>query len=118
MARDSGEIACGGNHRETPSREPFKLCMFDDIITLGLPMYHSRATETQLVALPASMANEITNSQGMRFFMPLVPSSAFWIPSPKRALVSLSGGAEMIGPVFKPVDGKDVGPLGGQPILD
>ncbi|KAI1022168.1 hypothetical protein LB504_007479 [Fusarium proliferatum] len=99
---------------EPPSRELFKLCMLDDVRTLGLPLYHPRATETQLVALPITIANGITKSQGMKFFVPQFPSSTFWKPSRKGTLVSLSGGAETIGPVFKPVDGKEFGPLEGE----
>ncbi|EXK83006.1 hypothetical protein FOQG_12685 [Fusarium oxysporum f. sp. raphani 54005] len=97
-----------------PSRELLKFCMLENVKTLGLPMYHPRATETQLVALSATIENAITTSQGRKFFIPLAPSSAFWNPSRKSALVSLSGGFDMTGQVYKPVNGKDVSPLRGE----
>ncbi|KAK2472311.1 hypothetical protein H9L39_16191 [Fusarium oxysporum f. sp. albedinis] len=70
-----------------PSRELLKFCMLDNVKTLGLPMYHPRATETQLVALSATIENAITTSQG---------------------------GFNMTGQVYKPVNGEDVSPLRGE----
>ncbi|KAH7215940.1 hypothetical protein DER44DRAFT_837415 [Fusarium oxysporum] len=94
----------GATSGRPPSREFLKFCMLDNVKIFGLPMYHPRTTETQLVALSATIENAITTSQGRKAFIPLAPS----------ALMSLLGGFNMTGQVYKPVNGKDVSPLRGE----
>jgi len=103
----------GATTGRPPSREFLKFCMLDNVKPLVFPCT-TPTTETQLVALSATIENAITTSQGRKSFIPLAPSSAFWNPSRKSALISPLGGFNMTGQVYKPVNGKDVSPLRGE----
>ncbi|KAH7185433.1 uncharacterized protein B0J16DRAFT_341612 [Fusarium flagelliforme] len=100
---------------EQPSQNLFALCLIDDIRTIGLPSYHYRNSDTQLLGVPDYIAAH-TNPKGPRLYVPDHSIPEFWNPWAKVSLVSISGDAESVGPVFKPVIGKQAGlmlPTGG-----
>jgi hypothetical protein len=91
----------GCDNRDRPSRDLFTLGLLDDVRTLGLPMYHPREIETQLVAVPESMACSMDGKKKWnhhRCYVPPRPHPGYWLPEEKALLVSLTGPTEAIEP--------------------
>lgn len=96
----------GVSVREPPSKRLFTLFRLDDIKTIGLPACHPRPNLTQLVAMPEFLARSHTRTTGGLYqYAPAIPRDCFWSPFQKGILVSLTGDAQTIGPVWKQMKG-------------
>lgn len=86
---------------ERPSKRLFALCLLDDIRTFGLPSYNWRANKYIFLCGPRCLFKE--KPEPPHRVLEGVPKSGYWVPSPSRCLVALTGRARSVGPIFQAI---------------
>ncbi|KIL84847.1 hypothetical protein FAVG1_11717 [Fusarium avenaceum] len=86
---------------ERPSKKLFALCLLDDVRTFGLPSYSWGHIDYISLGGPRCLFKE--KPEPPNLVLEGIPDSWYWVPTPSRCLVALTGRARSVGPIFQSI---------------